>query len=117
MGTILLKHAQAIVSCDAHDTVYKDADLLIDGPRILQIGPSLPAPADAQVIDCTGKILYPGLVNTHHHFFQSFVRNISRIECYNMSLLEWLDEIYRIFVRLNEEDIYYASLTARSGSR
>ena len=114
MGTILLKHAQAIVSCDAHDTVYKDADLLIDGPRILQIGPSLSAPADAQVIDCTGKILYPGLVNTHHHFFQSFVRNISRIECYNMSLLEWLDEIYRIFVRLNEEDIYYASLTAMS---
>ena len=114
MGTILLKHAQAIVSCDAHDTVYKDADLLIDGPRILQIGPSLSAPADAQAIDCTGKILYPGLVNTHHHFFQSFVRNISRIECYNMSLLEWLDKIYRIFVRLNEEDIYYASLTAMS---
>lgn len=112
MKTILLKNAQAIVTCDEHDNVYQNADLLIESKKIKQIGQNLSAPSDAQVIDCSRKIIYPGLINTHHHFFQSFVRNISKIECYNMTLLEWLDEIYRIFVRLNEEDIYYASLTA-----
>ncbi len=112
MSTVLLKNARAIVTCDAQDTVYTNGDILISDKKILQIGPNLSVPENTKTIDCTGKIIYPGLINTHHHFFQSFVRNISKIECYNMTLLEWLDEIYRIFVRLSDEDIYYASLTA-----
>lgn len=63
-------------------------------------------------IDGSGKIVFPGLINTHHHLFQSFVRNLKTIDLPNMTLVEWLDKIYRVFVNLTSEAIYYASLTS-----
>jgi hydroxyatrazine ethylaminohydrolase len=77
--TTLIRNASAIVTCDAADTIYHDADILISGPQILQIGGNLPEPADT-VIDARGKFVYPGLVNTHHHFFQTFFRNLASID-------------------------------------
>jgi len=109
--TILIKGAKAIVSCDAKDTVYRDADMLIKGPEIIAIGKNLDLPHD-EVIDAKGKFIYPGLVNTHHHFFQTFVRNLITIDYPNMTVPEWLDKIYRIFCRLDADVLYYASLTA-----
>ena len=108
---ILIKNARAIVTCDELDQVFYGADLLIDGPRIEKIGHGLPEQG-AHVIDGTGKFVYPGLVNTHHHFFQTFVRNMMTIDYPNMSVPEWLDKIYPIFARIDGDVIYYSSLTA-----
>lgn len=108
---ILIKNARAIVTCDELDRVFYGADLLIDGPRIEKIGRGLPEQG-AHVIDGTGKFVYPGLVNTHHHFFQTFVRNMMTIDYPNMSVPEWLDKIYPIFARIDGDVIYYSSLTA-----
>ena len=109
--TILIRNAAAIVSCDANDTVYKNADLLIKGPQIAKIGPKLADPAD-EVIDASGCFIYPGLINTHHHFFQTFVRNLRTIDYPNMTVPEWISRIYQIFQMINDDVIFYSSLTA-----
>lgn len=111
MATILIKKAQAIVTCDPHDQVYYDTDLLIEGPKIKAIGKDLKEKAD-RVIDGRSKIVYPGLVNTHHHFFQTFIRNQINIDYPNMLVVDWLRKIYPIFQRVTEDVIYYSSLTA-----
>jgi hydroxyatrazine ethylaminohydrolase len=108
---ILIKNARAIVTCDASDQVFYDTDILIEGPKIKEIGKNLSAP-DATIINGRDKFIYPGLVNTHHHFFQTFVRNQESIDYVNMHVVEWLSRIYPIFQRITEDVIYYSSLTA-----
>ncbi|TGE39233.1 amidohydrolase [Desulfosporosinus fructosivorans] len=108
---ILIKNARAIVTCDVADQVFYDTDMLIEGPQIIQMGKNLPS-QDAEVIDGRDKFIYPGLINTHHHFFQTFVRNLMTIDYPNMLVVEWLDKIYRIFQKIDSDVIYYSSLTA-----
>ena len=81
-------------------------------PRIAAIGKGLIAPSGADVIDARGWFLYPGLVNTHHHFFQTFVRNRADLDWTKLSVIQWLDLIYPIFSRLTEDCFYHSSLTA-----
>ena len=110
----LLKSCAAIVQ-SAHLPVLRDQDILIDGPAITAIGPNLsagPLPAGTQVIDATGWFVYPGLINTHHHFFQTFVRNRADLDWTKLSVLQWLDRIYPIFSRLTEECFYHSSVVA-----
>lgn len=109
--TILIKNAKAIVTCDYKDNVYCDSDMLIQGSRIVKIGAGLKDIYD-EVIDASDKFVYPGLINTHHHFFQTFVRNLKTIDYPNMTVPEWLDKIYRIFQLIDDEVIFYSSLTA-----
>ena len=120
---ILIKNARAIVSCDGEDRVYRDADMLIEGPKILAIGRDLmnggdPASGrnlnqeEVQVIRAEGKFVYPGLINTHHHFFQTFVRNLMTIDYPNMMVMDWIDKIYRIFQNIDSDVIYYSTLTS-----
>ncbi len=107
----LIRNARAIVSCDALDTVYHDSDVLIDGYQIKEIGKNL-ASEGCETIDGSSYIIYPGLVNTHHHFFQTFVRNLITIDYPNLLVVDWLDLIYPIFAQIDSEVIYYSSLTA-----
>ncbi len=111
MKTILIKNARAVVTCDEADRVYHNCDILVRDQAIAVIGENLPDIAD-EIIDATGRIVYPGLINTHHHFFQTFVRNLKTIDYPNMNVPEWIDRIYRVFRLIDEEVIYYSSLTA-----
>ncbi len=112
MKKVLIKNAQAIVSCDEKDTVYKNTDILIEGQMIVEIGENLSAEGVDEIIDAANKFIYPGLVNTHHHFFQTFIRNTIKVDYPNMTVPEWLDKIYPIFKMVNNDVIYYSSLTA-----
>ena len=107
----VLKNAAAIVTCDAEDRILRNADILIEGPQISAIGQNLKTDG-AEIIDAANSFIYPGLINTHHHFFQTFVRNLIAVDYPNMLVLDWLDEIYRIFKRIDTDCIYYSSLTA-----
>ena len=71
---ILIRNAKAVVTCDAADHIYYDTDILTEGQRIMKIGKNLPDEHDEE-IDAADMFVYPGLVNTHHHFFQTFIRN------------------------------------------
>jgi hydroxyatrazine ethylaminohydrolase len=110
---MLIKNARAIVSCDAHDTVYHDCDVLIDGPAITAVGKNLANPG-GPVVDARGKFVYPGLINTHHHFFQTFVRNLKTVDYPNLSVIDWIGQIYEIFRLIDSDSIYYSSLVALS---
>ena len=111
MNKMLIKDAAAVVSCDTRDTVYRDVDILVEGPGIVSIRRDIPKNG-AEVISGKGRFVYPGLVNTHHHFFQTFVRNLTAVDYPNMSVIEWIDEIYEIFKLISSDAIYYSSLTA-----
>ena len=107
----LIKNARAIVTCDAKDNVFWDCDMLIDGPAIVKIGKNI-EDEEAEVINARDKFVYPGLINTHHHFFQTFVRNLLTIDYPNLMVMDWIDKIYRIFKEIDDDVIYYSSLTA-----
>lgn len=107
MSSILIKNAAAIVTCDAEDSVFKDANLLIRDGEIVYIGSETPE-AD-ETIGADGCFVYPGLINTHHHLYQTFSRNLPATQ--NMELFDWLTYLYEIWKNLNEDIILYSSLT------
>lgn len=107
MSTLLIKNIQALVSCDSRDQVYTDTNLFCKDGIIVSIGDEAP-PAD-QVIDGTGMLCYPGLVNTHHHLYQVFSRNLPQVQ--NLELFDWLRTLYEVWKMLNEDTIRLSSLT------
>lgn len=115
MTYILLKSCDAIVTCDEKDHVRYNCDLLMKGAEIVQIAQSIDLQDlsdDVQIIDGSGHFVYPGLINTHHHFFQCFVRNNAHMDWTKYSVIEWLDMIYPIFAKLDEDCFYHSSIVA-----
>lgn len=110
------KNCAAVVVKDERGTsVLHNVDVVTHGAAIHAIGADLnPADLPKGVItkDASGWFIYPGLVNTHHHFFQTFVRNRAELDWTKLSVIEWLDRIYPIFSRLTEDCFYHSSLTA-----
>lgn len=108
----LFRRAEAIITCDDRRAVLRDADILVKGGRIAEIGAGIEAPEGAETIDARGWFIYPGLINTHHHFFQALVRNNAALDWTKLSVLEWLDLIYPLFARLDEDCFYHSSLVS-----
>lgn len=108
MRTLLIKNISAIVSCDGQDTVYQGADIYIEDNLIRAIGPNLGITADT-VIDGTNMLCYPGLINTHHHLYQQFSRNLAPVQ--NMELFDWLKTLYEIWKNVDEDVVSMSSLT------
>jgi cytosine/adenosine deaminase-related metal-dependent hydrolase len=113
MTTLLVKHAQVLVTMDDHRREIPDGGLFIRDGFIIQAGPSseLPQVAD-EVLDLTGHILLPGLVNTHHHFYQTLTRVVPAAQ--NANLFNWLKTLYPIWARMTPEDIHISTQTALS---
>ena len=111
MTATLIQNCTAIVT-SANDPVQWNADILMENGAITAIGPNLQAPAITQFINGEGLFIYPGLINTHHHFFQTFVRNRADLDWTRYSVIEWLDRIYPIFARLTEDCFYHSSIVA-----
>jgi hydroxyatrazine ethylaminohydrolase len=109
----LFKSCEAIVTSAAEPVLWRH-DLLVEDGAIKAIGPDLSRelPEKCEVIDAAGMFIYPGLVNTHHHFFQCFVRNRAELDWTRYSVIEWLDLIYPIFSRLTEDCFYHSSVVA-----
>lgn len=110
MSSLLIRNAAHIVTCDRQDTVYEQADLLMEDGVITAIG-QISSPLDTvdEVIDATNCIVYPGLINTHHHLYQVFSRNLPQVQ--NMELFDWLRTLYEIWKNLDGDVIYHSSLT------
>ena len=108
MSTLLLKHIQTLVTCDDCDSILQDVDLYCEDGFIKAIGPDLPQTADT-VIDGSHFWCYPGLVNTHHHLYQTFSRNLPQVQ--NMELFDWLVTLYEIWKGLDANIIRLSSLT------
>lgn len=85
-STTLLKNAR-LVTMNARREILR-GDLLVENGRIAAIGPELAAPPDAQVIDCRGLALMPGLIQTHIHLCQTLFRGLAD----DLLLLDWLKD-------------------------
>jgi 8-oxoguanine deaminase len=102
MATMLIKNARVLVTMDASRRELADAGLFIRDGIIEQVGPSseLPATAD-EVLDLRDHVVLPGLVNTHHHLFQTLTRAVPAAQ--DADLFSWLRTLYPIWARLTPE--------------
>jgi hypothetical protein len=71
-SSLLLKNGTVLIHDDNdHIVPHQNTDVLIKGDIVAEIGSSLSAPDGAKLIDCTGKIVSPGFIDTHHHLWQT----------------------------------------------
>ncbi|MFT5874256.1 MAG: cytosine/adenosine deaminase-related metal-dependent hydrolase [Clostridium sp.] len=105
-NSILLKNIKYLVTCDDEDNVFQNINLFIENGEIKYIGSEVKC-AD-EIIDATNMVVYPGLINTHHHLYQYFSRNIPEVQ--NMELFPWLRYLYEIWKNVNSDVIMYSSL-------
>ncbi len=112
MRTLLVKNAY-IATMDDHQREIPVGGLFIRGGLIEKVGPvgELPSAAD-EVLDLRGHLLLPGLVNTHHHFYQTLTRAVPAAQ--DANLFNWLTTLYPIWAGLTSEDIFTSTQTALS---
>ncbi len=108
MSSILIKNCEAIFQA-AHKPVLRNSDIYIEDHLVRDIGKNLDVKAD-RVIDGAKRVVLPGLVNTHHHFYQTFTRNLPEVQ--NAELFEWLVYLYEIWKHLDMDSIYHSSMLA-----
>ncbi|WP_342116095.1 8-oxoguanine deaminase [Pseudoduganella sp. OTU4001] len=111
--TLLIKNARVVVTMDEQRREIDNGAIFVRGNVIEQVGPTaeLPAAAD-EVIDAAGHVVIPGLVNTHHHMYQSLTRVIPAAQ--DGELFNWLTNLYPIWANLNAEMVHVSTLTAMS---
>ena len=107
MATTRIENAKAIVTVDQNDSIIFDGSILIEDNVITYIGKEKKE-AD-HIIDAKGCYIYPGLINTHHHLYQTFTRNLPQVQ--NMELFDWLVTLYEIWRGLDNDCVYYSTLT------
>jgi 8-oxoguanine deaminase len=113
MSTLLIRNAELLVTMDDHRREILDGGLFIKDGFIEFVGPTseLPERADEELI-LKDHILLPGLVNTHHHFYQTLTRAVPAAQ--NANLFNWLKTLYPIWARIGPEDIRISTQTALS---
>ena len=115
MTSLLIKNARCIATLDhANPSLareWTDASILIRGYRIEAIGPQAELPQSAdEVIDARGHLVTPGLINTHHHMYQSLTRAIASVQ--NAELFGWLQGLYPMWAGLTPEMIRVSTQVA-----
>lgn len=110
MATLLLKHIHTLVTMDETLGDIEDAAILIRDNAIARIGTTADLADETadRVIDLTGHIVTPGMVNTHHHMFQS----LTRVMAQTHELFDWLRTLYPIWSRITGEAIYVSAKLA-----
>jgi cytosine/adenosine deaminase-related metal-dependent hydrolase len=111
MPTLLIHHARLLVTMDAQRREIADGAVFVRDNVIEAVGRSdeLPATADT-VIDAQDQIVIPGLVNTHHHFYQTLTRVLPAAQ--DAELFDWLQALYPVWARLTPEMAFVSTQTA-----
>jgi 8-oxoguanine deaminase len=111
MGTLLVRNAELLVTMDDQRRELQSGGLFIRNGMIEKAGFSseLPDTAD-EILDLQGHLVLPGLINTHHHFYQTLTRVIPAAQ--NANLFNWLKTLYPIWGRMTADDIYISTQTA-----
>ena len=111
MPTLLIKNATVLVTMDDRRREIPDGGLFVRDGFIEKVGPTseLPAWAD-EVLDLSGHLVLPGLVNTHHHFYQTLTRAVPAAQ--DANLFNWLKTLYPIWARMTPEDVFISTQTA-----
>ncbi|MGG6266658.1 8-oxoguanine deaminase [Leptolyngbya sp. AN03gr2] len=112
MSTLLIKNIHTLVTMDTTRREIRSGALFIRDNVIEQVGTTaeLPDTADEVLDLCDRHIVLPGLVNTHHHFFQTLTRVIPAAQ--DGSLFNWLQTLYPIWSKLTSKAIYVSAQVA-----
>lgn len=108
MRDILISNADVIVTMGPDRAEIAGGDLLIRGGVVAAVGRGTVAP-EAERIDAGGCVVTPGLVNTHHHLYQSMTRAVPGGQ--DALLFGWLKALYPIWARMGPEDMRVSALT------
>jgi cytosine/adenosine deaminase-related metal-dependent hydrolase len=97
---ILIEGCRSVVTMDDGDTELENASILIDGGAIAWVGTGRP-PVQEQpdTVDGRGLVALPGLVNTHHHLYQT----LTRVRAQQGGLFDWLRELYPVWATIDAD--------------
>ncbi len=111
MSTLLLKNAELVATFDDEQREISQGSIFIRDNVIEQVGKTSDLPQEAdQVIDMTDHVVLPGLINTHHHMYQSLTRAVPLAQ--DAELFQWLQTLYPIWGGLTPEMINVSTQTA-----
>ena len=111
MSTLLVKNAALIVTMDSQDRELQDAAIFCRDGFIEQIGSAAELPSEAdEILDLAGHIILPGLINTHHHFYQTLTRALPAAQ--DANLFNWLKTLYPIWARMDADAVFISTQTA-----
>ncbi|WP_170753203.1 8-oxoguanine deaminase [Ruegeria lacuscaerulensis] len=105
MTEFLIKNADSILTMDDARRELAGADILVRGGQIAAIGQGLTTLGD--VHDAAGCVVTPGLVNTHHHLYQTLTRAVP--DGQNALLFGWLQTLYPIWSRFGPEEMFVSA--------
>jgi cytosine/adenosine deaminase-related metal-dependent hydrolase len=111
MSSLLVRNADVLVTMDDGGTEIAGGGLYAVDGFIEQVGPmgEIPKTAD-EVIDLSGHVVMPGLINTHHHFYQTLTRAVPGAQ--DAGLFEWLRTLYPIWARMTPDHVRVSTTTA-----
>ena len=111
MPTMLVRHASILVTMDNHRREIPDGGLFIRDGFIERTGPTADLPGSAdETLDLRDHIILPGLINTHHHFYQTLTRAVPSAQ--DVNLFNWLKTLYPIWAGMTPQDIFISTQTA-----
>jgi len=109
--TLLIRHAALLVTMDDQRREIPDGGLFIRGNRIVQAAPTVDLPETAdEVLEAQGCVVTPGLVNTHHHMYQTLTRCVPGAQ--DCELFDWLKRLYPIWAGMTPEMIRVSTQVA-----
>ncbi len=104
----LIENIDTLYTCDRQDRVLKSAWIVTEGGTIAAVGEGQPPEGNfGERIDLAGSVALPGLVNTHHHFFQTLTRALPRAQ--RGQLLDWLAVLYPVWGLMQPDDLAAAA--------
>ena len=112
MPTLLVRNIQNLITLNADRQQLADGAIFVRDNLIDYVGPTADLPLDRlaqadRVLDARNLIILPGLVNTHHHLYQTLTRCIA----VDSGLFNWLKTLYPIWARMDGEAVYISALT------
>jgi cytosine/adenosine deaminase-related metal-dependent hydrolase len=108
MSTFLLKNAALLITMDEKRRQIEQGGLLVRDNVIEMVGPNSELPQEADcVIDASGMVVLPGLVNTHHHLYQTLTRALPAVQ--DVELFDWLVALYPIWAELTAKAVYVSA--------
>ncbi len=119
MASLLIRNAEVVVTMDDERREIAGGGLFCRDGWIEHVGPTATLPTTADdVFDATGHVVLPGLVDTHHHLYQTLTRAVPGTQ--DVSLFAWLTTLYPIWARMTPDDVAVSTLVglgelARSG--
>ncbi len=106
MSTLLVRNARVLVTMEGREIPH--GGLYARDGWIENVGPTMDIPATAdEVVDMTGHVVMPGLVNTHHHLFQTLTRAFPGAQ--DSRLFDWLRTLYPVWARLTPDHVRTAT--------